>query len=654
MAYNRAANPQFDVDSILEEISMLPDPALQQYAAANKNDMAKLSLAVGESNNRKKLRAAQQAQAAGVKPPPVVDQAIAQIAPQPQLPEQQGIGALAAPNMQRLADGGIAGYDDTSEQPQYTGEPVMRMADGGIAHFRNGGANDDIFNTAFLRTLKYEGGRTNDTGGDTKYGISKKGNPDVDIDKLTVEGARSIYKKRYWDAISGDKLAAMNPTLAQVAFDTAVNQGVDKAKKYVTESGGDPAKLMQLRGEHYAGLVEKNPNKYGAYAKGWMNRLGNLATDLAIPSARAGEVDGQAPVEKESARGAAAVPAMGIAGTIGAGVVQPAFDAMTKPIFHSGTTAGEALARTARATSVPAAVGIGGLKAGDVAANNLRLMSPEQRAALSNNALLSAQSGDTGLAAAIMNAGEEKKDQSSQMPYWDQMKNAFGFIGNTVVGRPGYGISSAVNGTKPLETAKEKPRATPNYDATTEAEDASFGVIDRTPKAPEPKIEAAAPTEKKSRFNDDDLLMLGLGMMANNRPGTGSKLGDLVASAGQAGIGAIAAKREREKSEREDLYRQALAKEATAKGEYYGSLSGGSAVTAQAMKAANDLYDNWMNSLDKMGKMELQQRPEIAQQKQQEFLRQAFAAFKIDVPAKLAGGAPAAASQSDPLGILGR
>ena len=278
-----------NVNQLTSQLAKMPDPMLQKYAAMHKDDPYTVSLALAESNRRKAMRV-------GAKPmpgeqPKVVDQDIAEMAPlvpqmpqqmvQQQLPENTGIGQLPAQNMQGMADGGIVGY-----------------ADGGdVQSFRSGGTlEEDAFNQAFLRTLKYEGGRTNDTGGDTKYGISKKANPDVDIDKLTVEGARRLYKERYWDAINGDKLAAINPKLAQVAFDTAVNQSPAKAKEFVTASGGDPAKMMQLRGEHYDSLVQKNPEKYGSFAKGWAARLGNLATDLAIPSAIAGETPTSAPV----------------------------------------------------------------------------------------------------------------------------------------------------------------------------------------------------------------------------------------------------------------------------------------------------------------------------------------------------------------------
>ena len=291
-----------NVQQITSKLRMMPDQQLQNYAMQNKDDPYTVSLALSEANTRKQMRSNQQAKMAGMQQPTVVEQDIAEMAvpqqmpqmpqqapqqmAQAQLPENVGIGQLPAQNMQRMADGGIVGY-----------------ADGGtIQSFRSGGSpEEDAFNQAFLRTLKYEGGRTNDTGGDTKYGISKKGNPDVDIDKLTIEGARRLYKERYWDAINGDKLAARDPKLAQVAFDTAVNQSPAKAKEFVTASGGDVSKLMQLRGEHYDNLVQNNPKKYGEFAKGWAARLGNLATDLAIPSAIAGETTSSAPAAPAAA-----------------------------------------------------------------------------------------------------------------------------------------------------------------------------------------------------------------------------------------------------------------------------------------------------------------------------------------------------------------
>lgn len=52
-----------------------------------------------------------------------------------------------------------------------------------------------------LKTIEFEGGFVNspsDPGGMTKYGISQKYNPDVDVKNLTVDEAVRIYFERYW------------------------------------------------------------------------------------------------------------------------------------------------------------------------------------------------------------------------------------------------------------------------------------------------------------------------------------------------------------------------------------------------------------------------------------------------------------------------
>jgi hypothetical protein len=121
---------------ITSTLRMMPDQQLQQYAAMHKNDPYIFPMAFAESNARKQERAAQQAQAMGQPQGKVVDQAVAAMGP-----ENSGIGALAAPNMQRMADGGIAGYADGGEF-NYAGADdsiVVGMAEGGIAHFQQGG-----------------------------------------------------------------------------------------------------------------------------------------------------------------------------------------------------------------------------------------------------------------------------------------------------------------------------------------------------------------------------------------------------------------------------------------------------------------------------------------------------------------------------------
>jgi hypothetical protein len=125
---------QRDVSSTLR---FMDDRALQQYAAMHKNDPYIFPLAFQESQNRQKIRMSQQT-AQGMQPQPkVADQALAQMAPQP-MPEEQGIGALPADNMQQMADGGIAGYDDDANFAARS-EPVVMMAGGGVARFAGEG-----------------------------------------------------------------------------------------------------------------------------------------------------------------------------------------------------------------------------------------------------------------------------------------------------------------------------------------------------------------------------------------------------------------------------------------------------------------------------------------------------------------------------------
>ena len=53
--------------------------------------------------------------------------------------------------------------------------------------------SSDTFQKALAFTLKWEGGYSNnhnDKGGETRYGISKKAFPDVDIENLTLDQAK--------------------------------------------------------------------------------------------------------------------------------------------------------------------------------------------------------------------------------------------------------------------------------------------------------------------------------------------------------------------------------------------------------------------------------------------------------------------------------
>lgn len=128
-----------DQRDITSQLRMMDDRALQQYAAMHKSDPYIFPLAFQESQNRQALRAGKTAQMAGQVAPKTNETALMAMTP-----EAQGISGLPAPNMQRMADGGIAGYDD--EQGMAMGgsmfdfaqrsEPVLRMAAGGMPGYK--------------------------------------------------------------------------------------------------------------------------------------------------------------------------------------------------------------------------------------------------------------------------------------------------------------------------------------------------------------------------------------------------------------------------------------------------------------------------------------------------------------------------------------
>lgn len=89
----------------------------------------------------------------------------------------------------------------------------------------------ELFNKCIAVVLKNEGGYVfdkNDPGGETNFGISKRQYPNVDIKNLTIEQAKQIYYKDYWNK-DFDKLD--NKNLALQVFDNSVNIGKRRAIK---------------------------------------------------------------------------------------------------------------------------------------------------------------------------------------------------------------------------------------------------------------------------------------------------------------------------------------------------------------------------------------------------------------------------------------
>ena len=157
------------------------------------------------------------------------------------------------------------------------------------------------FEKALEKTLVWEGGDkltkdVDDPGGTTKYGISQKAHPDLDIENLTYEDAKEIYKKEYWDKSRAEKLPEK---IQEQYFDMAVNLGRRRAvkilqkacnalsrdkikedgligKNTIRAAGGlEPNRFRAFRVMRYVKLVMNNP-KLMKYYYGWYNRAINV------------------------------------------------------------------------------------------------------------------------------------------------------------------------------------------------------------------------------------------------------------------------------------------------------------------------------------------------------------------------------------------
>jgi lysozyme family protein len=145
--------------------------------------------------------------------------------------------------------------------------------------------------------IALEGGYVNnpgDPGGETKYGISKRAYPLLNIKELTEKNAKNLYWHDYWQACRCDEL----PEIIRLpVFDCAVNQGVNTAilllqdvlnvrqdgvigNKTLQAAKDANAKelfavFMALRAKRYA--ENKNFFKFGT---GWLTRLMRIAIEV--------------------------------------------------------------------------------------------------------------------------------------------------------------------------------------------------------------------------------------------------------------------------------------------------------------------------------------------------------------------------------------
>jgi len=105
-----------------------------------------------------------------------------------------------------------------------------------------------------------------DPGGETKFGISKKSYPNVDIKHLTEEQAGTIYLRDYWIPLNCEDY--IDPRLSLALFDCGVNQGVGTAKQILDKTAliqGNEFTVEQfllVRLRFYFNLCQRNPKLF--------------------------------------------------------------------------------------------------------------------------------------------------------------------------------------------------------------------------------------------------------------------------------------------------------------------------------------------------------------------------------------------------------
>lgn len=145
-----------------------------------------------------------------------------------------------------------------------------------------------------------------DNGGETKFGVAKKANPDLDITTLDWEAAKRVYYRRYWLTSNCDDITLFSPRLAVLHFDGAVNHGVGRAAVFLQRAAGaaadgdvGPATLeavkakddialchtiCDIRTQFYNDIVARKPNQV-RFLKGWLRRIDEMRVFTTNPLA---------------------------------------------------------------------------------------------------------------------------------------------------------------------------------------------------------------------------------------------------------------------------------------------------------------------------------------------------------------------------------
>ena len=123
------------------------------------------------------------------------------------------------------------------------------------------------FDKAFELIIGLEGDYSNDPqdpGGETKYGICKTYNPDVDIKNLDLQGAKKIYLEKYWIPSGCDE--AEYP-MDIILFDSAVNPQKGGNKELMSQNPANWQEFLIYR------MIRYMENSNSKYVKGHIFRV---------------------------------------------------------------------------------------------------------------------------------------------------------------------------------------------------------------------------------------------------------------------------------------------------------------------------------------------------------------------------------------------
>lgn len=146
------------------------------------------------------------------------------------------------------------------------------------------------FDEAFQLLIGHEGGYvadSRDPGGETKYGISKRSYPALNIGALTLDQAAAIYRRDYWGPAGCE---AVPDALRMDLFDMAVNSGVRAAARCLQRAVGEeedgvigpmtlqaiqsmpaPRLLARFAGERLEFMT--GLSTWAHFGKGWARRI---------------------------------------------------------------------------------------------------------------------------------------------------------------------------------------------------------------------------------------------------------------------------------------------------------------------------------------------------------------------------------------------